>query len=197
MKFRYLSVLAILVFAASAFGDIARPDRTPTQPKKDTAIDSRLMIRLDSEAKEARLIIPRTEFDELNAQLGADGQKPLPAVKVGGISQAQTIVGGTFISLAILFAGIWAFRSGKVTTRTGKIAASVALILAGGGVASFVYANIAPPIETRKINGSIFSPAVQKYKYVNGKIKLEVSDSVNRPTLIVPAPQPEAAAPHE
>lgn len=190
MHKKYLVLLAVLLFAVPAFADIARPDRTPKQPKKDAAIDSRLTIRLDKGAKEARLIIPRSELKELVAQLGPDGEDRMPQVKVGGISQTQTIMGGTFISLAILFGGIWAFRSGKATTKTGKVAASVALLLAGGAVTSFVYANIAPPLETRGIKGSIFSPAIQKYKFVSGPIKLEIGENETAPTLIVPDPKP-------
>ena len=87
---KYLVLLAVLLFAVPAFADIARPDRTPKRPKKETAIDSRLTIRLDKDAKEARLIIPRSELKGLIAQLGTD---EMPAVKVGGISQAQTIMG--------------------------------------------------------------------------------------------------------
>ena len=184
---KYLVLLAVLLFAVPAFADIARPDRTPKRPKKETAIDSRLTIRLDKDAKEARLIIPRSELKGLIAQLGTD---EMPAVKVGGISQAQTIMGCTLISLAIIFGGVWAFRSGKLATRSGKVTASVALVLAGGALTSLVYANIAPPFETRSIKGSIFSPAIQKYKFVSGSIKLEVSDDKTVPTLIVPDPKP-------
>ncbi|HQZ81661.1 MAG TPA: hypothetical protein PLR83_00445 [Pyrinomonadaceae bacterium] len=188
MTKRTLAVLALFIFAVPAFADIARPDRTPNQPKKDASIDSRLTIRLDKDAREARLIIPRSELNELVAQLGTDGQTTLPAVKVGGVSQTQTIMGGTLISLAILFGGVWAFRSGKLATKTGKVAASVVLVLAGGALTSLVYANIAPPLETRSIKGSIFSPAIQKYKFVSGEIKLEVGENNTTPTLIVPDP---------
>ena len=184
---KYLVLLAVLLFAVPAFADIARPDRTPKRPKKETAIDSRLTIRLDKDAKEARLIIPRSELKGLIAQLGTD---EMPAVKVGGISQAQTIMGGTLISLAIIFGGVWAFRSGKLATRSGKVTASVALVLAGGALTSLVYANIAPPLETRSIKGSIFSPAIQKYKFVSGPIKLEIGENETAPTLIVPDPKP-------
>ena len=184
---KYLVLLAVLLFAVPAFADIARPDRTPKRPKKETAIDSRLTIRLDKDAKEARLIIPRSELKGLIAQLGMD---EMPAVKVGGISQAQTIMGGTLISLAIIFGGVWAFRSGKLATRSGKVTASVALVLAGGALTSLVYANIAPPLETRSIKGSIFSPAIQKYKFVSGPIKLEIGENETAPTLIVPDPKP-------
>ncbi len=184
---KYLVLLAVLLFAVPAFADIARPDRTPKRPKKETAIDSRLTIRLDKDAKEARLIIPRSELKGLIAQLGTD---EMPAVKVGGISQAQTIMGCTLISLAIIFGGVWAFRSGKLATKSGKVAASAALVLAGGALTSLVYANIAPPFETRSIKGSIFSPAIQKYKFVSGPIKLEIGENETAPTLIVPDPKP-------
>ncbi|MCE7961652.1 MAG: hypothetical protein DYH05_04050 [Acidobacteria bacterium ACB1] len=190
MTKRLLAIVTLLVFAVPAFADIARPDNTPKQPKKNAVTDSRLTIRLDKDAKEARLIIPRSELNELIAQLGTDGQNAMPAVKVGGISQAQTIMGGTLISLAILFGGVWAFRSGKLATKSGKVTASIALVLAGSGLTSLVYANIAPPLETRAIKGSIFSPAIQKYKFVSGAIKLEIGENETAPQLIVPDPAP-------
>lgn len=189
MTKRLLAVLALFIFAVPAFADIARPDNTPKQPKKDASIDSRLTIRLEKDAKEARLIIPRSELNELIEQLGMDRQAA-PLVKVGGISQAQTIMGGTLISLAILFGGVWAFRSGKLATKSGKVTASIALVLAGSALTSIVYANIAPPTETRAIKGSIFSPAIQKYKFVSGRIKLEIGENETAPQLIVPDPAP-------
>jgi len=188
MTKRLLAIVALFIFAVPAFADIARPDRTPEQPKKDAAIDSRLTIRLEKDAKEARLIIPRSELNELIAQLGTDGRSAAPAVKVGGISETQTIMGGTLISLAILFGGIWAFRSGKLATKSGKVAASLALVFAASGLTSLVYANVAPPQETRAIKGSIFSPAIQRYKFVSDKIKLEVGEQGTVLKLIVPDP---------
>ncbi|KXJ98570.1 MAG: hypothetical protein UZ17_ACD001002639 [Acidobacteria bacterium OLB17] len=188
MKNRYLAFIAVLIFAVPAFADIARPDRTPNPPKKEASVDSRLTIRLEADAKDAHLIIPRSDLNELVAQLGTEGVNK--SVMTGGISQAQTIMGGLLISLAIVFGGVWAFRSGRLATKTGRIAASVALIFAGGAVTSFVYANIAPPIETRAIKGSIFSAAIQKYKFVSGSVKIEVSDKASTATLIVPDPAP-------
>ena len=97
----------------------------------------------------------------------------------------QTIVSGMFISLAIVFAGIWFARSGKLSTRTA--AGSIVLVFAG--LAVIVYGNAGPPSEARSITGKMFSPAMHIYKFGGGKIKLEVSEDEDQVQLIVPDPQ--------
>jgi hypothetical protein len=60
-------------------------------------------------------------------------------------------------------------------------------------VATLVYANAGPPPEARSITSRMFSDAVHMYKSGSGRIKLEVSDNVNNPELIVPDPPRKAA----
>ena len=56
----------VILLASSAVADIPRPDK-PKKPVK--SINTSLSIRIDREAKEARLIIPRDQIVQLRAQL--------------------------------------------------------------------------------------------------------------------------------
>ena len=190
---RIILTLSILVLASTAFADIPRPDRTPNRTKKPAEIDTHLSIILDREAKEARLIIPRSQLKALRAELdGIDGGPD--ETTSSSISRLQLIVSGVFLSLAVAFAGIWFTRSGKISSRAGRSAVVGMVIFAVGGLATIVYGNAGPPAAAREITGKMFSPALHVYKFGGGKIKLEVSDTETVPKLIVPDP---AATPAE
>ena len=188
---RSLLAVTILMFAVPAFADIAKPDKTPNKAKKPASIDTHLTIRLERDAKEARLIIPRDQLKSLRAQLDAlDTGGDATAAMIGtGISRTQTIVSGIFISLAIVFAGVWAARSGKLSTRSGKAAAAGIVVFAFGALATIVYGNAGPPMEARSLTGKMFAPAMHIYKFGGGPVKLEISDSEINPKLIVPDPE--------
>jgi hypothetical protein len=191
-------VLMLFTFSASVFANIA-PAKTPKPTKKPASIDTQLSISLDREAKEARLIIPRSQLKALRAELesldnGSDDTAA--AASTGGISGIQTIVSGAFISLAFVFAGFWFSRSGKLATRGGKAAAAGMIVFAGGAFATIVYGNAGPPPEARSITGKMFTRALHTYGFGSGKIKLEVSDELSYPKLIVPNPE-DAKTPDE
>lgn len=186
---KLLLPLLILMFAATSFGDIARPDKTPKGVKTPTAVDAYLSIKLDRDAKEAKLIIPRDQLKALRAEIDSIPDDGTTAA-VGGISRLQTIVSGAFISLALVFAGIWFARSGRLYTKRGKAAAAGLLIAITGTMAAVVYGNAGPPAEARSITGKMFSQAVHIYKFGGGRIKLEVSDTEEGLQLIVPDPEP-------
>lgn len=185
---KILLPLLILIFAATSFGDIARPDKSRKSVKKPTAVDAYLSIKLDRNAKEAKLIIPRSQIKALRAELESIDEDGTTAA-VGGISRVQTIVSGAFISLALVFAGVWFVRSGRLSTSTGKAAAAVLLIAVTGAMAAVVYGNAGPPAEARSITGKMFSQAVHIYKFGGGRIKLEVTDTEENLQMIVPDPE--------
>lgn len=185
---KILLPLLILIFAATSFGDIARPDKSPKSVKKPTAVDAYLSIKLDRNAKEAKLIIPRSQIKALRAELESMDEDGTTAA-VGGISRVQTIVSGAFISLALVFAGVWFVRSGRLSTSTGKAVAAVLLIAVTGAMAAVVYGNAGPPAEARSITGKMFSQAVHIYKFGGGRIKLEVTDTEENLQMIVPDPE--------
>ena len=102
------------------------------------------------------------------------------------MTRTQTVVSGGLLSLALIFGGMWFVRPGRIHSKTVMVAVA---LLTCGSVATLVYGNAGPPPEARSINGKMFSQAVHMYKGGWGKIKLEVSDSVRTPELIVPDTQ--------
>ncbi len=177
------------IFSASAFADIARPDK----PKATKSIDTTLSIRLDRDAKEARLVIPASQIKQLRAELerldGGGNDIAAAAVAAGGFTRMQTIVSGLFLSLAFVFGGIWFTRSEWLSTKSGKAAAGLMFIFSTGAFATIAFANAGPPAEARSITGKMFTQAVHIYGFGSGKIKLETSNDANLVTLIVPNPK--------
>lgn len=186
MKRILATLLFVAAFSASSFADIARPESSP-KAKPSKSIDTYLRIRLDKDAKEAKLVIPKSQVKELRAQLDAieNGDEDVAAT-VGSDRRLSTIVSGAFLSAAFIFAGIWFVRSGRLNTKGGKAAAAGIVLLASGAFVSIAYANVGPPPEARTITGKMFSNSMHRYKFGGGKIKLEVSDTETEPRLVVP-----------
>ncbi len=196
MKRTLSLILLIGLFSLAAFADIAQPDKTPNRevkPKAAKQIDTYLQIRLDRDAKEARLLIPKKFAKELRAALdemdgGEDSNAALTDNAGGSFTRTQTIVSGLFLSLAMVFGGMWFVRSGKAATTSGKALIILAVVTGAGSTATLVYANVGPPPSARSITNQIFSKAVNDYGFGGGKIKLELTDETS-PKLIVPNPQ--------
>jgi len=178
-----------ILFSVAAMADIARPDPTksPKPPKQAKSIDTEMYIRLDADAKDARLIIPKSQIKQLRAAIDDMGDGTTAAVTSGGTSRLSTIVSGSFISLALVFGGIWFVRSGNASTGVGKGAVVALVVLGIASAASYVYANAGPPPEARSITGKMFTPAIHYYNTGWGRIKLETGDD-DKVTLIVPNP---------
>jgi hypothetical protein len=182
---RALFLLALtVVFSSFAVADIRQPD--PPKQKTTKSIDTTLSIRIDSDAKDARLIIPKNQIKQLRAELEQlDNEQDSNASVTTGFTRTQTIVSGIFMSLALVFGGVWFTRSRKVSTKIGKATITGAVLFLVASVASVAFANIGPPFEARSITGKIFSNYVHQYKQASGKIKLETSDT-GYVQLIVP-----------
>jgi hypothetical protein len=174
-----------------AMADIPRPatPKPTPSPKQKKAIDTWLSIRLDRDAREARLVIPKSQVKQLRAELdeldgGADN-----TAAVRGFTGTQTIVSGMLLTLAFVFGGVWLTRSGKMATKNGRAFGIGAFLFLGGAFATVVFANIGPPLEARSITGKIFAPGVHTYKQASGDIKLETSAEGDHIQLIVPDPK--------
>ena len=182
--------MLLSVSSVTALADIAKPSKSP---KSNAQFDAVLNISLKHDAKEARLIIPRSLVTNLRAQLDQmdSGSDTAAAVTAGGsVVRLETIVGGMFLSLAIVFGGIWFARSGTLSSKTSSVLVLFVIIFAVGSAATFVYGNAGPPAEARSITGKMFTPAVHIYGFGSGKIKVEASDDQNQPLeLIVPDPK--------
>ena len=185
---KLLWIVAVTLLSSTVvFADIAKPTS-----KGKPAIETTLDIRLDANAKEARLIIPRSQIKQLRAELESidDGSDNTAGVaSVPGISRVQTIMSGLFLSLAFVIGGVWFVRSGRTETKASKGIVAVIVVFFVATAATFVFANAGPPSEARSITGKMFTPAVHMYGFGWGKIKLEVSDEdKNSVRLIVPNP---------
>ena len=185
----------ILLASAVTFADIARPQPTKTpKPNTSKSIETGMTIRLDSEAKEARLIIPKSKIKELRAELEKlddDSDNTAAVTTPGAFTRTQTIVSGSFLSLALIFGGMWFVRSGKSATKTGKGLVILAVVPGIVSAATLVYANAGPPQEARTINGKMFTQAVHMYGTGWGVVKLETRDQ-KQIELIVPDPKPSS-----
>ena len=194
MRRTVLTLAALLAFSTIVLADIARPDTSPhrtPKPNSEKVIDTEMDIKLDANAKDAKLLIPRSQIKELRAALeeldnGTDNTAV--ATTTTSFSRTQTIMTGLFMSLAIVFGGMWFARSGKAASKGVKTAVIAIGITAIATAATFVYANAGPPAEARSITGKMFSQAVHIYGFGWGRVKLGVSDN-ERLQLIVPDPK--------
>ncbi|MBK7394328.1 MAG: hypothetical protein IPI64_13685 [Chloracidobacterium sp.] len=182
----------MLLASVAAFADIARPDPTKT-PKPAKGVNTSMTIRLDRNATEVKLIIPKSQIKQLRAeleQLDDDSDNTAAVTNPSSFSRTQTIVSGAFLSLALVFGGMWFVRSGKATTGAGKSLVILAVVAGIGSAATLVYANAGPPPIT-KITSKIFNKDQFRYRDVSGPVKIETTNEKTA-ELIVPDPQPTA-----
>ena len=185
--FRQLAALALLLTAASpVFADIALP-RQPSHNNNNNAVRrdlpySRMTIERVEGLREARLQIPRARLQELNALAGIEAGGAQGAT----FKSANTIVGGVFISLAVVLTGLLLARSRR-GLRVGRAAAVVALCACAAGAAAVAaYANVAPPIGYRAQDPGTLSRAVAGVPLA-GSIRVEVVEDGAEFKLLVPA----------
>ena len=181
----------VLLTCVATVADIARPEPTKA-PKPAKGVNTTMMIRLKSDATEAKLVIPKSQIKQLRAeleQMDDDSDNTANVTTPSNFSRTQTIVSGMFLSLALVFGGMWFVRSDKTTTKTGKTFVILAVLAGIGSAATFVYANAGPPPEARSITGKMFSQAVHYYKFGSGKIRVETKADGDSIELIVPDPQ--------
>lgn len=182
----------VLLGSVAAFADIARPDPTKT-PKPAKGVTTTMSIRLDRDATEVKLIIPKSQIKQLRAeleQLDDDSDNTAAVTQPSSFSRTQTIVSGAFLSLALVFGGMWFVRSGKATTGAGKSLVILAVVAGIGSAATLVYANAGPPPITT-ITSKLFDKTQFRYRNVSGPVKIETT-SEKTAELIVPDPQPTA-----
>jgi hypothetical protein len=185
MKKILMLVAIFTLFAINALADIPRPE--PPKPKSSKAIDTSMTIRISRDAKEAKLIIPKSQVKQLRAQLEElDGDTDANASLNLNFTRVQTIAGGMFLSLAFVFGGVWFARVRKTGLKANKTLVIGAALCLSGALTTIAFANAGPPPEARSITGKMFTQAVHLYKFGTGKIKLETSDDARNIELIVP-----------
>ena len=187
MKRIFSLSLLITMLSIAAFADIRPPDTpkpTPA-PKEKKSMESNMTIRLDKSATEARLIIPKSQLKQLRAELeDLDGDGGNTAMNV---TRTQTIVSGLFLSLAIVFGGVWFSRKRQTSGKINKTIAAGVVVLLVGSAATIAFANMGPPPQLRSISSKLFNRDTFKgWNSAYGKVKIEVSDTDNLIELIVP-----------
>jgi hypothetical protein len=181
---KIICLLALLLVATVVmFADIARPGKTPypvVRPGSNTSAG--MTIRLDSNIDQPTLRIPRSTLKYLRAQNenGESDQDNTAAVTAqGGFSRTQTLVSGMFLSLALVFGGMWFVRSGKAASKEGKALVILAVLSGIGSAATFVYADIAPP-PANAITSRIFDKkAMGRGEVSSWGIRVESSNGDN------------------
>jgi len=153
-----------------------------------------MTIPLDRNASQVKLIIPKSQIKQLRAeleQLDDDSDNTAAVAQPSSFSRTQTIVSGAFLSLALVFGGMWFVRSGKATSGAGKSLVILAVVAGIGSAATLVYANAGPPRIT-SITSKVFDKdSFRFWSSVSGKVKIETSDE-KTVQLVVPDPQPTA-----
>ena len=183
--FRQLAALALLLAAtaAPAFADIALP-KQPKQNNNEVRYDlpfTRMTIERVEGLGEARLQIPRSQLERMNAAAGIEGGGALSA----GLGSAATVVGGLFISLAVVLTGLLLVRSRRRVALGRATAAVVACVLAAGVAAVVTYANAPAPHYRRQNPGTLVNAVTGAP--LAGSIRVEVMDEGTEIKLLVPA----------
>ena len=188
-KALFLFALTV-IFSSFALADIRLPD-TP-KPKPVKSIDSTMTIRFDKKAKDATLVISKGQLKQLRAELEQLDNESNTASNTG-FTRTQTIVSGLFMSLAMVFGGVWLTRSQKINTKVGKTLIAGAILFCVGSLATIAFANAGPPAELRQITSKLFDKKVFTYwNSAYGKIKIQVSENANGVELIVPEVKEDA-----
>jgi len=181
--FRQLAALALLLAAASpAFADIALPKQP--RPNNEVRYDlpfSRMTIERVEGLREARLQIPRSQLERMNAAAGIEGG----GAQSAWLKSAGTVVGGVFISLAFVLTGLLLVRSRRRVALGRATAAALVCALTAGVAAVVTYAN-APAPHYRQQNPGTLVKAVTGAPLA-GSIRIEVLDDGDEIKLLIPA----------
>jgi hypothetical protein len=196
-------LLALLMFSVDALGDIApgrsvpKPTSTPATtvtPRTTPAVapnEARMAISVSRYEDEATLVITKSMIEKINAALKAKGEKAMIAEAAPeGIASTQTIVGGLFLSLALVFGGVWLARSGGTVS---KPALGIVVFAVVGMAATLVIGNVPPP---RRVPLSEAVNEKLEGLVASGKVKIMLVDYQTQEDimLVLPKkPQPAGA----
>jgi hypothetical protein len=182
--FKHFAALALLLVAASpVFADIALPNNKRPRPENEIRSDlpfSRMTIERVEGLREARLQIPRAQLERMNAAAGIEGG----GAQSASLKSAGTVVGGFFISLAVVLTGLLLVRSRR-RVAFGRATAAVVICACAAGVAAVVtYANAPAPHYRQQDPGTLVK-AVTGVPLA-GSIRVEIVDEGDEIKLLVP-----------
>lgn len=171
-------ICALLATAIYAFADIAKPKQSPAEPKP--VFYTGLIVSSDPKGYDARLIISEDTLKNIQDAAARRGNASLGQKIIH--SSTRTIMAGTFMFLAISFAGIWFARSGQ--RRSHKAIAAVFLVAIVFGVATvIVRANAGPPGYIRWQN---LPQALKDGQETAAGVQIEIVPGDDRMKLIIP-----------
>jgi hypothetical protein len=152
-----------------------------------------MAIRPDTEAKEAKLIIPRDVWQQMRAGLdGDDNQTAATAsASLSNLGPTQTVMAGIFLSLAFAFGGVWLVRSRKTSaSRLTNAALGIAAVALCSATATVVFANAGPPPVARSLTSKVLLPELQWWG-AHGQVKIELAEPGDEITLVLPKAKDE------
>lgn len=177
---KIIVLLTVLtVFSITGLADIPpyKPTPKPTSKPAERSVRIPMSIRVNPNVNETTLEIPKSLVKDLRAALDDmdNGNQNAAAVSGFYITPAQTLMGGIFMSLAMIAGGLWLFRA-KPISNTVKVAGSLVIaVLFGAASASIISANVAPP-PLKGIDGSIFSDKMRSHwRGTIGDVKVSVN----------------------
>lgn len=175
------AVGALLTGFVFAFGDIARPKPTTSEPQGQVVYHSGLTIVTDSKAWDARLQIPAETLKAINE---AAARKEGSASLMQSIthSSGRTMIAGLFMFLAVSFAGVWLARSNQ-RRNVKAIAAVLVIAFVFGAATVIVRANAGPPGYIRWQN---LPQALKDGKATSAGADIEIVPGNGQIKLIVP-----------
>lgn len=196
---KYLNLFALLlIFSVNAFADIPLPKPSP----KSKAVDVRMNIRFSRQATMPTLSIPRSAIKGLRAQLEETDEdaNSASAASTNNFSRTQTIVSGLFLSLGVIFGGVWLARSRKSGALLNKKIAAGLITVFIASAASVALANVGPPTVLRSISSRLFDKQAftgGAWQRARGDVQLQISDNDGEIQLVIPDAEGRIASSEE
>lgn len=171
MKKLFSLFALIAIFSVISFADIRLPD-TPKPKPTSTGKQVELLVDVSNEISEPTLVIKKSSTKFLRAALDeAEGLTDSNATAEIKSNSTPTIIGGTFLTLAFIFGGVWFARSKKPS----KTAVGLFLVGILGAATVLVTANVAP-LQNVGINKNMLSQELQdrSRNFAKGKVRIKI-----------------------
>jgi hypothetical protein len=183
---RPFAITALLLLASvSSLADIANPNSNRRRPPVRPTAPTSMRIQPDEKAKNAKLLIPREVLSGLRASLDEGDPQTSASTGIAGITSAQTIMVGIFMSLSLAFAGLWLMKFRVQSDRLTRAAVVIALLGLGTATTSVVLGNAGPPPVAQSLTLKILTPELQWWG-AYGQVTVEIAQDGDGITLVLP-----------
>jgi hypothetical protein len=179
-RFWFLAILLLSLATLPAWADIPpNPRGRPVDPPPPAAKDAKMIVELDPNAKEARLIVPRSVSLRRGALDTNDDTRVTEAEPAG---HNHIVIAGLALALSLACGGLWLVRKNRLNS-TGL--ALLLVVVAGVAGSAIVLANAPPPTSPRPLPPQP-APVANLVKLFDGKIKIETPAEGDTIKLVVP-----------